>query len=135
MKLITGILLLALVQNSFAKQGGNDYTCRSLAIKNQTRTQVQLHQLNHGRVEEGLNTPYEITIQTVHAKTFRPMGKALVYRGFVQTEDVMFKFESLNKQVEFMIFMDEENENWLKVTGQKHVIMSCELTYPKYYKN
>ncbi len=96
-----------------------DFKCSSAHLRGKQIVTVQLTQLNRGPIDENVKVPFQLEVKKTGVKP-------VVYKGFIETEDVHVLFESLDKKVTLTIYLDELYETTLRVQGQKDVQLDCE---------
>ncbi len=130
MKLFAILLLTALSASISFAAAPRPYllyniTCVSESENGKNITQVSLKNLLNEEVKEGEKYPFQLTIETLNSKTGAVVGKALVYRGLLETEDVLLKFVSTNKEVKYSMYLDEWEGSTLRFKGQKEIEVNC----------
>ena len=130
MKFIFGLLLTLSASMTFAAAPRSyllyNFTCASEPEIGKNITQIRLKNLLNEEVKEGEKYPFQITVETLNPKTGAVVGKPLVYRGILETEDVHLFFVSTNKEVKYRMYLDELNESQLTLKGQKSIQVLCE---------
>lgn len=109
---------LALVVSASAQAAGTQYICKELQ-GDETRT-VVLTQVGSRKIVEGKKEPFVLELYKTGQKT--PL---LVAEGTVETEDVMFNFTSADKRTVFGIYLDELDQSYLTLKGQKTSYFDC----------
>lgn len=106
----TLILALALLSlNAFA---GEAYTCTQLDVVGGPGLTLTLTQIGDSEIREG--RPYRF-----HLVLAAPGAVILDEVATVQTEDVMFSFRVKSKPIKGMIYLDELDQTWLTIKGQR----------------
>ncbi len=108
-----------------AGAGDLDFKCRSEA-KNGRLIQIKLRQLSQGSVREGVKTPFELAVETLNSVMRDRIGELKVFRGFLETEDVMVHFNSLDKKVNLTLYLDELEQTILSIKGKPRVQLECD---------
>jgi hypothetical protein len=125
-KILTLVLALATSTQAFA--AFSLITCKQ--IDGSKDLVIILEQIGNDRIEEGKKIPFRLTIAKApeddrEILLVKFASIQMVKDGFVQTEDVQFNFTSHDKSVMFGIYMDEENQDWMKINGKKAGQFNC----------
>lgn len=108
------IFAVLLFTSSMAFADGVKYVCTKYdratdKLENMT---VVLQQTGAGELEEG--APMEFYLEVYEGLSYAPEYSA---KGTVETEDVMFDFESKDGKITFHIYLDEMEESSLYING------------------
>lgn len=127
-KIILGLIVSLSLSQAFGYRGGElDMKCESVrGAQNAVPVKVLFRQLDQRSFVEGQKVPFELVVQTQGAN--KVVSK---FNGIVETEDVMVFFNTQDQRVHVTFFLDEMDQNSLKIFGQEY-LLNCEYLRPRW---